>query len=57
MIDHARNNRTAVIYKRRNMMKRWQLLTLVLALSATGAFAEEAEDEAEEEEAIERVYQ
>ena len=28
---------------------------MVLALSATGAFAEEAEDEAEEEEAIERV--
>ncbi len=36
-------------------MKQWQPLILVLALSATGAFAEEAEDEAEEEEAIERV--
>ncbi len=36
-------------------MKQWQPLILVLALSATGAFAEEAEDEAEEEEAIERI--
>jgi hypothetical protein len=36
-------------------MKRWQLIILILALSATGAFADEAEDEAEEEEAIERV--
>ncbi len=36
-------------------MKQWQPLILVLALSATGAFAEEAEHEAEEEEAIERV--
>ena len=36
-------------------MKRWQLLILILALSATSAFADEAEDEAEEEEAIERV--
>ncbi|MHC4532295.1 MAG: DUF6491 family protein [Planctomycetota bacterium] len=38
------------------MMKRWQLLILILTLSATSAFADEAEDEAEEEEeAIERV--
>ena len=37
------------------MMKRWQLLILILALTATGVFAEEAKDEAEEEEAIERV--
>ena len=37
------------------MMKRWQLLILILALSATSAFADETEDEAEEEEAIERV--
>ncbi len=37
------------------MMRRWQLLILILALTATGVFAEEAEDEAEEEEAIERV--
>ncbi len=36
-------------------MKQWQPLILVLALSATGAFADEAEDEAEEEEATERV--
>ncbi len=36
-------------------MKQWQPLILVLALSATGAFADEAEDEAEEEEVIERV--
>ncbi len=36
-------------------MKQWQPLILVLALSATGAFADAAEDEAEEEEAIERV--
>ena len=36
-------------------MKQWQPLILILALSLTGAFAEEAEDEAEEEEAIERV--
>jgi len=36
-------------------VKQWQPLILVLALSATGAFADEAEDEAEEEEAIERV--
>jgi hypothetical protein len=55
MIDHAQNNRTAVIEKRKNMMKRWQLLILILAMSATSAFADEAEDEAEEEEAIERV--
>ncbi len=32
-------------------MKRWQLLALILAMSATGAFA----DEAEEEDATERV--
>ncbi len=37
------------------MMRRWQLLILILALTATGVFAEEAKDEAEEEEAIERV--
>ena len=40
-------------------MKRWQLLVLILALTATSAFADEAEDEAEneaeEEETIERV--
>ena len=36
-------------------MKQWQPLILVLALSVTGAFAEEAENEAEEEGAIERV--
>ena len=36
-------------------MKRWQLLILILALSTTGAFADEAEDEAEEEEAVERI--
>ncbi len=55
MIDHARNNHTAVIHKRRNMIKRWQLFILILALSATTAFADEAEDEADEEEASERV--
>ncbi len=37
------------------MMRRWQLLILILALSATGAFADEAEGEAEEEEAVERI--
>ncbi len=37
------------------MIKRWQLFILILALSATTAFADEAEDEAHEEEAIERV--
>ena len=36
-------------------MKRWQLLIPILALSTTGAFADEAEDEAEEEEAVERI--
>jgi len=36
-------------------MKRWQLLILILALSATSAFADEAEDEAEEEQTAERV--
>ena len=36
-------------------MKRWQLLILILAMGATGAFADEAEDEAEEEEATSRV--
>ncbi len=55
MIDHARNNRTAVIHKRGNMMKRWQLLILILALSATSSFADEAEDESDEEEIVERV--
>ena len=37
------------------MMQQWQLLILILALSAASAFADEAEDEAEEEEAVERV--
>ena len=37
------------------MMKRWQLLILILAISATSAFAQEAAEEAEDEEAIERV--
>ena len=36
-------------------MKRWQLSILILALSATSAFADEAESEAEEEKAAERV--
>lgn len=36
-------------------MQQWQLLILILALSAASAFADEAEDEAEEEEAVERV--
>ena len=36
-------------------MKRWQLLIPILALSTTGGFADEAEDEAEEEEAVERI--
>ncbi len=36
-------------------MKRWQLLILILALSATSTFADEAEDEAEEAQAAERV--
>jgi hypothetical protein len=37
------------------MMKRWRLLILVLILSATSAFADEAEDESGDEEAVERV--
>ena len=36
-------------------MKRWQLLILILALSATSSFADEAEDESDEEEIVERV--
>jgi hypothetical protein len=36
-------------------MQRWRLLILNLALSTLGVFADEAEDEAEEEEAVERI--
>ncbi len=36
-------------------MKLWTLLILILAMGTTSAFAEEAEDDAEEEEAVERV--
>ncbi len=36
-------------------MKQWQPLILILALSATSVFADEAENEAEEEEATKRV--
>ena len=36
-------------------MKRWKLLILILAMGTTSAFAEEAEDDAAEEEAVERI--
>ncbi len=48
MIDCARIDRTGVNYKTRSVLKRLQFLILILALSATSAFADEAEDEAEE---------
>ena len=36
-------------------MKRWKLLMLILVMGATGALAEEAEDNAEEEQAVAKV--
>ena len=36
-------------------MNRWQLVILILAMSVGSAFAEEADDDADEEEAVERV--
>ena len=36
-------------------MRRWQLIMLILAMSISSAFAEEADDDADDEEAIERV--
>ena len=36
-------------------MNRWQLLILILAMSVGSAFAEEGDDDADEEEAVERV--
>jgi hypothetical protein len=46
---------TGVKNRRSEIKKRCQLIILILALCATGAFADEAKDEAEEEEATERV--
>ena len=36
-------------------MNRWQLLILILAMSVGSAFAEEADDDADEEEAVQKV--
>ena len=36
-------------------MKRWHLLILVLSIGATNAFADDADEQAAEEEAVERV--